>query len=1510
MEAESLSSAEDGDESETISPKRISTWMTASQSTVGSSPATQASANTVGSVAPEGQCFWREGMTCEAVLPGTTEWKSGTVELESIWNSRTRAWIVYVKLTGTFKTVALPENNVREPCMDSSRSWRQYRGKGKDKASPMKVHTRTSMSPTLWDKTPQTARKPNWNESPDDGENSEAWSPAGGKEAVSRSPSAASLVTDESVADMDDVDPEILALTQIDIGSIGAVDADARLVGNVHLTEYLKAHKVEPAKSIIHPDRLRKRAQSPDGTGALSSPGTRLASAKQMPRGKRRRTMPTECHMGDDASTTSSDRVADHGMYAAGGDIDDDSDGCEDYADDRPNLPADTPRGNFVELVLSEPGDDQHVAVPPRINQFLRPYQRDGVKFMYKRYVQGQGAVLADDMGLGKTIQIIALLAALFRLTGEHKVDKANMRLRERSHRAEGEGLGGAVLIACPVSLVGNWKYEIETWVYLNVAVLSKHNSGDVMRRCRHRTVDVVIASFESIRRDCDSMEFLPSPDGNPADPDTPWHMLVVDEVHFIKNHKSQRSRALARFPGRRRFGLSGTVLQNSFNEYFYILDFLNPGCLGTKREFTATFASHLVHSHKTDATEKDLAVRARTQEHLHSVIQDFYLRRDKRLIADQMPQKTDHVVFCKLTGVQQECYNNLTDSEEVHMLLNREEPCDCRPPWKPPDRFEGTSGLPRKFCCYRTWKYHFAERCDCNLVEKYSTSYTKYCKKCHCEDPEDYTKPGCIPWYFFILPTLTNLQKAANHLGLILQHDTVQERILDFRFEKCRARELEQVVFKGHPEYLENDGVFLRLSNPKVCCKMDVLLKLMRIWQKEKAKVLLFSHSTKLLSNIELILKTSGIKFFRLDGSTKPEQRLELCQQFNADPSVQMFLISTRVGATGLNLPGANKVVIFDPSWNPAHDLQAQDRAFRIGQKRNVAVYRFIAQGTIEEKIYGRQLYKQQLANMSESTDQQLRILNESDFMGIDNLMANTTAEATSRTQQAISSARAQEYGYHIANYDATAAANAMAGAADNPSGAPTVDEYGMTDILGSVDADIQEALSEHGIVSHTNLFHATEAEGARVQQALGRHTAATPVQTLQQRLQFVRPVASQVFARTEPGRDTPPQDAVGQMAVALARACGKSLHDFAQYVVGCTLEERQRMTVEYHSQYVRAPPLTVNIGCDAVFAYGLGSMPLGVEYPDASRKPDRSTAIGIVTAFAEACATQCADAPCFIDTADTYCTDESDYHAVENLLSTAKSLQPKRQLCIATKGGMQRHGRTSNSWRQRPMSAAAVKMCVRASADHLGEPIFLWQLHHCDGMSSSTLEAVMLQLRELQDDGVILHIGICNASYSQILKCDNLLRHGGREGLASVQNEFSLWKQAAAQPPALDKPTSAKGVLQRCKELGIAFIPTKVFGGLDARRGTRDLVQAFPPLAAMAQRKGVSAHALTLAYIRHKWPNVVHIPGVRTQAHAIDIATAATVTFTHSEIVTLDAMKPTKRRTRATTGGNVVGV
>ncbi|KAI0971780.1 SNF2 family N-terminal domain-containing protein [Xylaria arbuscula] len=151
----------------------------------------------------------------------------------------------------------------------------------------------------------------------------------------------------------------------------------------------------------------------------------------------------------------------------------------------------------------------------------------------------------------------------------------------------------------------------------------------------------------------------------------------------------------------------------------------------------------------------------------------------------------------------------------------------------------------------------------------------------------------------------------------------------------------------------------------PSKSGKMQVLKALLGMWKKLGHKTLLFSQTVQMLDILEQFVRNLGnIQYLRMDGKTPIKMRQVLVDKFNKDPDIDLFLLTTKVGGLGVNLTGANRVIIYDPDWNPSTDVQARERAWRLGQKKEVTIYRLMTAGTIEEKIYHRQIYKQFLSN------------------------------------------------------------------------------------------------------------------------------------------------------------------------------------------------------------------------------------------------------------------------------------------------------------------------------------------------------------------------------------------------------------------------------------------------------------------------------------------------------------------------------------------------------------------
>ncbi|KAF5301146.1 hypothetical protein FQR65_LT08976 [Abscondita terminalis] len=192
------------------------------------------------------------------------------------------------------------------------------------------------------------------------------------------------------------------------------------------------------------------------------------------------------------------------------------------------------------------------------------------------------------------------------------------------------------------------------------------------------------------------------------------------------------------------------------------------------------------------------------------------------------------------------------------------------------------------------------------------------------------------------VLVAITTLRKICNHPDVYLG---------DGDAEYLNAKN-EEVVIEDKYGYYKRSG------------KMVVVSALLKIWKKQKHRVLLFTQARAMIIIFEAFLKQQGYKYLKMDGSTSISSRQPLINKFNEDFSYDVFLLTTRVGGLGVNLTGANRVIIYDPDWNPATDTQARERAWRIGQEKQVTIYRLISAGTIEEKIYQRQVWKQLLSN------------------------------------------------------------------------------------------------------------------------------------------------------------------------------------------------------------------------------------------------------------------------------------------------------------------------------------------------------------------------------------------------------------------------------------------------------------------------------------------------------------------------------------------------------------------
>jgi superfamily II DNA or RNA helicase len=449
-------------------------------------------------------------------------------------------------------------------------------------------------------------------------------------------------------------------------------------------------------------------------------------------------------------------------------------------------------------------GGDSHGVDPgDGLKGKLRPYQQVGVRWLHLLSRLGLGACLADDMGLGKTIQVLALLLLLKRESGAKPKPS---------------------LLIVPASLLANWTAEIERFAP-GLKTLIAHPSADpagdlkALGPDRLRGVDLAITTYGYLLR----AEWIA---------EAAWHLVVLDEAQAIKNPDAKQTRAVKNLKPEARMALTGTPVENRLGDLWSLFDFINPGLLGSAKEFTR-FTKRLAEGPQASYGP------------LRELVKPYILRRlktDKSVISD-LPDKTEMKAFCPLTRAQAALYK-----QAVNELAGQ---------------LEDASGIRRK-----------------GLVLSYLMRFKQIC---------------------------------------------------------------------NHPSQWLGDGAWREADSGK----WARLREIAEVVAARQEKMLVFTQFREMTQPLAGFL---GSVFERpglvLHGETGVKIRGDLVRRFQEDETVGFFVLSLKAGGTGLNLTAASHVVHFDRWWNPAVENQATDRAFRIGQTKNVLVHKFVCRGTVEEKI------------------------------------------------------------------------------------------------------------------------------------------------------------------------------------------------------------------------------------------------------------------------------------------------------------------------------------------------------------------------------------------------------------------------------------------------------------------------------------------------------------------------------------------------------------------------------
>ena len=455
---------------------------------------------------------------------------------------------------------------------------------------------------------------------------------------------------------------------------------------------------------------------------------------------------------------------------------------------------------------LSHLGEIPALDVPDGIEATLRPYQQEGFSWLVALWSSGLGGILADDMGLGKTLQALSLFTHIKNTT-------------ENS---------APILVVAPTSVMSTWRAEAEKFAPdLRVATISATEKKRKTALTEEiEGADLVITSYAILRLDAQAFRSIV------------WDTFVLDEAQFVKNRTAKVHTAAKAIQARFRLAITGTPMENSLTDLWSLYSITSPGLLPGIEKFRREIVAPIESG---EAPEGMALLRRR--------IRPFMKRRNKELVAADLPPKQEQILSIELSSKHRDLYNTILQKERKKLLglIN-----DM-------DR--------NRFAIFRSLTLLRMLAIDPYLID------------------EKYESIG------------------SSKLSALFSH-------------------LDDIVAEGH-------------------------------------RTIIFSQFTSFLSRVGEQLEHRNINYCYLDGSTR--NRGAVIGDFRTGDS-PVFLISLKAGGFGLTLTEADYVFLLDPWWNPAVEAQAVDRAHRIGQTKNVMVYRMVAEKTIEEKVLALQERKAQL--------------------------------------------------------------------------------------------------------------------------------------------------------------------------------------------------------------------------------------------------------------------------------------------------------------------------------------------------------------------------------------------------------------------------------------------------------------------------------------------------------------------------------------------------------------------
>ncbi|KAJ7403149.1 hypothetical protein BTVI_79471 [Pitangus sulphuratus] len=588
-------------------------------------------------------------------------------------------------------------------------------------------------------------------------------------------------------------------------------------------------------------------------------------------------------------------------------------------------------------------GED--IPQPTIFNGKLKGYQLKGMNWLANLYEQGINGILADEMGLGKTVQSIALLA----------------------HLAERENIWGPFLIISPASTLNNWHQEFARFVP-KFKVLpywgNPHDRKVIRKFWSQKTLytqdapfHVVITSYQLVVQDVKYFQRVK------------WQYMVLDEAQALKSSSSVRWKILLQFQCRNRLLLTGTPIQNTMAELWALLHFIMPTLFDSHEEFNEWFSKD-IESH----AENKSAIDENQLSRLHMILKPFMLRRIKKDVENELSDKIEILMYCQQTSRQKLLYQALKNKISIDDLLQSSMGTTQQAQTT-------TSSLMNLVMQFRK---NLVFSSHCKAVTGYSDhviyrrkSATSCVRCCQVTELPSFLciaspRVTAVPLEFYCNDRSAEYERRALREG---GSPEAKQCVLHGSPELA-ADWLKQCsqFFPGHPGGLlgirpQNGWSFIRIPDKESLItdsgKLHALDLLLTRLKSQGHRVLIYSQMTRMIDLLEEYMVYRKHTYMRLDGSSKISERRDMVADFQNRNDIFVFLLSTRAGGLGINLTAADTVIFYDSDWNPTVDQQAMDRAHRLGQTKQVTVYRLICKGTIEERILQRAKEKSEIQRM-----------------------------------------------------------------------------------------------------------------------------------------------------------------------------------------------------------------------------------------------------------------------------------------------------------------------------------------------------------------------------------------------------------------------------------------------------------------------------------------------------------------------------------------------------------------